>query len=98
MSAIQTYRFNLKQARQVLGEHGLSLVDDGVMTKNGQPLTVTLWTSLTNPQDSLIARVLESDWGKIGVTVSIHLIDPNAMFAANGPLFGKRGLNAFLFS
>ena len=96
-SGIQTYPFNLKQARQLLEQHGFSLVN-GVMTKSGHPLRVTLWTSSTNPQDSLIARVLESDWGKIGVAVSIHLIDPNAMFAANGPLFDKQGLNAFLFS
>ncbi len=94
---IKKYPFSLAKARQLLTSHGFHEVH-GVMTKNGQPLNVTLWTSSTNPEDSLIARVIESDWGRIGVKVNIHLIDPNAMFAANGPLFSKHGLPAFLFS
>ncbi|PSR25560.1 MAG: hypothetical protein C7B47_11775 [Sulfobacillus thermosulfidooxidans] len=96
-TGIHTYPYNLSKARKLLIHHGFSLVN-GVMTKNGEPLNVTLYASATDPENSLIARVIQSDWQKIGVHVTIRLMDPNAMLAAGGPLYSKSGLNAFLLS
>ncbi len=96
-AGIHKYPFDLTKARQILTSHGFHVVH-GVMTKNAQPLNVTLYSSSTDPENSLIARVIKSDWGKIGVSVNIRLVDPNAMLAAGGPLYQKSGLNAFLLS
>jgi peptide/nickel transport system substrate-binding protein len=94
---IKKYPFSLAKARQLLTSHGFHEVH-GVMTKNGQPLKITLYSSSTDPENGLIARVIKADWGKIGVPVNIRLVDPNAMLASGGPLYSKTGLNAFLLS
>lgn len=97
MTGVHEYPFSLSKAKNLLTAHGFHMAN-GVMTLGGQKLDVTLYASSTDPQNQLIARVLQQDWGKIGVQVHIRLVDPNALFAAGGPLFAKSGLNAFLFS
>lgn len=61
MTGVHEYPFNLSRAKSLLTAHGFQMVN-GVMTLGGQKLDVTLYASSTDPQNQLIARVLQQDW------------------------------------
>lgn len=98
MKGVATYPFSLAKAKQLLASDGFTKGSNGILQKNGQPLSITLYTASTDPQNAQIARILQQDWRQVGVQLHIRMVDPNAEFAPGGPLFAKTGLNAFLFS
>ncbi|WP_228275647.1 nickel ABC transporter substrate-binding protein [Gracilibacillus oryzae] len=66
-----------------LKEAGYERVD-GVMQKDGKPLTLTLLTYPARPDLPLIAQVFQSDAKEIGIDVEIRQIDiPEEYMAAN---------------
>ena len=57
---------------------------NGVMQKNGEPLTFKLLTYSSRADLPLIAQVFQSDAGKLGIDVKIQLIEkPEEYMAAN---------------
>jgi peptide/nickel transport system substrate-binding protein len=57
---------------------------NGVMQKNGEPLTFKLLTYSSRADLPLIAQVFQSDAGKLGIEVKIQLIEkPEEYMAAN---------------
>lgn len=57
---------------------------NGVMQKNGEPLTFKLLTYSSRADLPLIAQVFQSDAGKLGINVKIQLIEkPEEYMAAN---------------
>ncbi len=70
-------------AVQYLEKAGYTRVN-GTMQKNGQPLKLTLLTYSSRADLPLIAQVLQSDAGRIGVKVDIRQIDtPEEYMATN---------------
>lgn len=65
------YPYNLKAAKALLTSHGW-VEKNGVMTKNGQSLSFPLLYAggTASTTDQLV--LIQSDWAKIGVKVSLH--------------------------
>jgi peptide/nickel transport system substrate-binding protein len=73
----------LEAAKAYLKEAGYTEVN-GIMQKNGEPLTFKLLTYSSRADLPLIAQVFQSDAGKLGINVKIQLIEkPEEYMAAN---------------
>lgn len=73
----------LDAARAHLQEAGYTEAD-GVMQKNGEPLTLKLLTYSSRADLPLIAQILQSDAGKLGIGVTIEQIErPEEYMASN---------------
>ncbi|MBB3111379.1 peptide/nickel transport system substrate-binding protein [Paenibacillus phyllosphaerae] len=73
----------LEAAKAYLQQAGYSEVN-GVMQKNGEPLALTLLTYSSRADLPLIAQVLQSDAGKLGIGVTIEQIErPEEYMASN---------------
>ncbi|MDQ0058993.1 nickel ABC transporter substrate-binding protein [Paenibacillus harenae] len=73
----------MEAARAYLQEAGYSEVD-GIMQKNGEPLTFKLLTYSARADLPLIAQVFQSDAGQLGIDVQIQQIElPEEYMAAN---------------
>lgn len=73
----------LEAARAYLKEAGYTEVN-GVMQKNGEPLTLKLLTYSSRADLPLIAQVFQSEAGKLGIGVKIQMIEiPEEYMAAN---------------
>ncbi len=76
-------QYGVEQARTLLEQAGYT-EQDGVMQKNGEPLTLTLLTYSSRADLPLIAQVFQSDAGKLGINVTIEQIEiPEEHMAAN---------------
>ncbi|MEI7682729.1 MAG: peptide ABC transporter substrate-binding protein [Candidatus Saccharibacteria bacterium] len=64
--------FNVVASNQALDAAGWVKGNDGIRTKNGQPLTFTL-TSVDTPEYSAITKKLQLQWREIGVNLQISL-------------------------
>ncbi len=69
---VPKYEYNADTAKQILAADGWKL-DNGVMKKNGQTLSVRL-TTPTFPELVSVAALLKDQWGKIGVTVTVDTL------------------------
>lgn len=73
----------LKAAKAYLTEAGYTEAN-GVMQKNGEPLTLKLLTYSARADLPLISQVFQSDAGKLGIDVEIQLIEkPEEYMTAN---------------
>ncbi|ASJ53894.1 ABC transporter substrate-binding protein [Brevibacillus formosus] len=73
----------LEAAREYLKEAGYTQVN-GVMQKNGEPLSFKLLTYSSRADLPLIAQVFQSDAGKLGIDVKIQMIEiPEEYMATN---------------
>ncbi|MFC4099122.1 nickel ABC transporter substrate-binding protein [Paenibacillus xanthanilyticus] len=73
----------LDAARAYLLQGGYTEVD-GVMQKNGEPLALKLLTYSSRADLPLIAQIMQSDAGKLGISVQIEQIEkPEEYMAAN---------------
>jgi peptide/nickel transport system substrate-binding protein len=88
--------YDLKKARALLAQAGFTL-QDGVLTRNGQPLEVPIYTYATAPTFVQIAQVLKNSWSQIGVKTSVTTMEKAALFSGKGPQWNGRDA-ALLFS
>ncbi|WP_432970772.1 ABC transporter substrate-binding protein [Dactylosporangium sp. CA-233914] len=72
------YPFDIEKAKQVLAAAGYTLVD-GVQTKNGTPLAFTLTYTSGDPMIESVVQLLQSDWAKIGVKVTLTAMPAAAL-------------------
>jgi ABC-type transport system substrate-binding protein len=84
------YTYDLDQARALLAEAGWAPGADGVLEKDGQPLTVSLVVdTLSYPQWGSIAQVLQASFGEIGIDAQIRQVDTGGWIdAMNADDFG----------
>ncbi|WP_028611475.1 nickel ABC transporter substrate-binding protein [Paenibacillus harenae] len=76
-------KIGMDAARAYLKEAGYTELD-GVMQKNGDPLTLNLLTYSSRADLPLIAQVFQSDAGQLGIDVKIQQIEiPEEYMAAN---------------
>lgn len=73
----------IETAKALLGKAGYKVVD-GIMQKDGKPLTFNLLTYSARADLPLIAQVFQSDAGQLGIKVNIQQIEiPEEYMAAN---------------
>lgn len=59
-------------------------VNNGMVTRDGQPLTLTAGTYIARPELPLIAQLLRDSAAKVGITVDIQVADNIDEYAATG--------------
>ncbi|MCZ2812008.1 ABC transporter substrate-binding protein [Modestobacter sp. VKM Ac-2979] len=73
--AVDTQETDLDRARQLLDEAGWTEGDDGVRTRDGQPLRLRLLSYPQQPDSTIIAEALQTQLGEVGVAVEVRQVD-----------------------
>ncbi|MDI9219560.1 ABC transporter substrate-binding protein [Pantoea sp. EA-12] len=71
-AALQPLQYQPERAAQRLKEAGWQAGSDGVLTRNGQRLSVTLLTFPDRPELPLMAMVIQQQLRKVGIEVKIN--------------------------
>ncbi|PSR34522.1 MAG: hypothetical protein C7B46_05190 [Sulfobacillus benefaciens] len=77
--------FDLQKAAQILAADGFTKGAGGWLYKDGQELTVPIWTGSTSQSDMNIAQVVSQDWEKIGVYAPVHTAGWSIVFGNGTP-------------
>ena len=72
--------FDTELARSLLAEAGWSDTDgDGVVDKDGKPLSLTLYTYSQRPGLKPMAMAIQQQWADIGLKVEVRILDFDAI-------------------
>lgn len=89
--------FDLKKAAAILAKEGFKKGAGGWLYKNGQRLTVPIWTGSTSTTYITIAQAISQKWESIGVYAPVKTADWSFIFGQKGPQFNGKA-EALLFS
>jgi peptide/nickel transport system substrate-binding protein len=96
LTKVEHHDYNLDQARRLLEQAGFTM-QNGVMTRNGQPLHVPIYTISSSPTFIQVAQVLQDSWRKVGVQTEVTTMETATLFSNQGPQWnGKEA--ALIFS
>ena len=85
--SIQANSYDPERANALLDEAGWAQRNaDGVRTKDGQTLTVSVMTPTGDQLRALAEQVIQEQLRGVGVDLSIGNVPANVMFAVDGPL------------
>lgn len=72
------YLFDAEKAEALLLEAGFERNVDGIMEKDGQPMTFTV---LVSPEGLAVAQIIQQQWGAIGVQIELSQMDTAVMIS-----------------
>ena len=70
------YDFNLDKAKELMTAAGYVYGSDGMLSKDGKPFQLTLYSQSTNEEWTKIAEILKEQYKELGVDITIVLEDP----------------------
>lgn len=70
------YHFDLEQAKALMAEAGFTPGADGILTRDGEPLALTLKCAST---DTRLCEVLQAQYQNLGVSLTIETIEPGLL-------------------
>lgn len=76
------FAFNPDEAKALLEEAGWAEGDDGVRTKDGAPLELTLLNIAGDSERLQVVQLAQAQWAEIGVQVNIENVDAATFVAA----------------
>jgi peptide/nickel transport system substrate-binding protein len=82
--SVERHDYDLGRAAGLLTQAGFTM-QNGVMTKDGQPLEIPLYTISTSQTYVEIAQVLKDSWTKLGVRTSVTTMEATTLFSDSGP-------------
>jgi peptide/nickel transport system substrate-binding protein len=88
--------YDLKKASALLAEAGFTM-QNGVLTRDGQPLEVPIYAIATVPVYVQVAQVLKDTWSRIGVKTSVTTMEQSTLFSDKGPVWNGKD-SAIVFS
>lgn len=68
---ITIYKYNRREAQRLLDEAGWKMGSDGIRTKNGKRLTLTIMTTAGDKTRETVESFLQEQWKQVGVEVQI---------------------------
>ncbi len=68
--------FNLDEAKKLLDENGWKVGDDGMRSKDGNPLAFNLVAANT-PENRMVTRTLKRQWAAAGANVTVQMQSSN---------------------
>ena len=68
-------KFDPAKARQLLDDAGWKTAADGIRTKEGQPLALTIYESLPQPQNKEVLQLVAQQWRQVGVALTVKAGD-----------------------
>lgn len=84
-TSLEGYAYDTDQALTLLEEAGYSDSDgDGILDRDGQPLTIRIITYNSRPGLPLIAQSMQSDFTRIGIQTEIQVLDWSAYSEVRG--------------
>ena len=95
-AGLEHHDYDLDRARNLLQGAGFAM-QNGVMTRGGQPLQVPIYTLSTSPTYIQVAQVLKDSWSKIGVRTDVTTMEAATLFSGQGPQWNGRDA-ALIFS
>jgi peptide/nickel transport system substrate-binding protein len=81
---VERHDYNLDRAKSLLRQAGFT-VQGGVMTREGRPLEVPIYTISSSPTYVRVAQTLQDSWTKVGVRTSVTNMDVSTLFSNQGP-------------
>lgn len=84
---IPPYKFDPADAKKLLAAAGWTPGPDGVMTKGGQRLALTISATTAAHANEQTEDQIQQDLKAVGIDLSIKNYASNLMFAQNGPLY-----------
>lgn len=79
-----SYSYDPARATALLDEAGWRFGADGLRAKNGRPLRLTLVSFTGSQTISSTEAVIQAEWARVGVDVSIKNYPSNQLYATNG--------------
>ena len=73
-------RFDPETAKAIMAEQGWVKGDDGILTKDDQKLSLTLW-SKSDSDERKIAVVIQAQLAELGIDIKIEQFDPSSIRA-----------------
>lgn len=73
-------RFDLKQAQAIMAKEGWKKDSDGILTKEGKKLSLTLW-SKSDSDERKTAVIIQAQLAKLGIDIKIEQFDPSSIKA-----------------
>lgn len=78
---VPQYPYDPDRAAALLDESGWALGDDGMRSRDGAPLVVTLQTTAGNRSRERVEQVIQAMWKRVGVEARIRNEPPRVLFA-----------------
>ena len=69
---LEPYEYSAEQAAQMLEEAGWTKGSDGILTKDGQRMSLELLYNSDSVTEKSIAEYLQSEYGLLGIELTIH--------------------------
>jgi peptide/nickel transport system substrate-binding protein len=82
-----SYRYNLRAARRLLGQAGFRRLKGGLLGRAGAPLSLTLWGDAACRTCVATLRVIAEGWRAAGVASRLRLVPTTTLFGPHGPLY-----------
>jgi peptide/nickel transport system substrate-binding protein len=86
---VPKHPFNLARATSLLAADGFVKGTDGVLRKGGQPLAIELSADTGDANAQRINEVLQQEWGRLGIKVSLRVEGDSLFYGPSGPFFSK---------
>ena len=74
---VTDYGYDVQRSKKLLDEAGWTAGKDGILEKDGQKFSFTLYTNHGNKEREEIAAIAQQQWGKLGIAVNIRVIEWN---------------------
>ncbi|HEV7666707.1 MAG TPA: peptide ABC transporter substrate-binding protein [Chloroflexota bacterium] len=85
LSCVTPYAYDLNAATQLFQQAGYNKGADGMLAKNGQPLTLKLTTTDASLRKN-VAQVMQAQLKQAGVNLDLEFMPATPFFAREGPL------------
>jgi peptide/nickel transport system substrate-binding protein len=85
--AIPRYKYDVADAKRLLKAAGWVPGPNGVLQKNGQPLSLQISTGTNKQENQQAEVVIQGELKNIGVDVFVHNYPVSLLFAQDGPLY-----------
>jgi peptide/nickel transport system substrate-binding protein len=82
-----SYRYNLPAARRLLGQAGFRRLGDGLLERDGAPLSINLWGDASCRTCTATLRLIAQAWRAAGVASHLRLVPTTTLFGPRGPLY-----------
>lgn len=99
-ASVAPYSLNDAESRKLLAQAGWEPGRDGMVTKNGDPLTLTISSTSGSRQRQEVETIVQAELRNIGLSLQIRNVPANILFASYGAggILAKGGFDIALFA
>lgn len=87
---VKLYAYNPGKARQLLKADGFTTGPNGVLQKNGRPLSIQYWIASGDQESSRVQQVVAAAWRSVGIGVTDYQQDSSTLYGPGGYQFTRQ--------